>query len=162
MRNAAAEASSPVVTIGAEAFALSGAPSPDGLLNRMPQVAPSANANTNRGDGIATVDLRSLRPTRTLVLVNGRRYVPSSGTGVVDLNSIPTSLIDRVEIVTGGASAVYGSDALAGVVNFVLKDSNEGMGLTFQPGVSEEGDGNTILANRTSARASRMTAATCC
>lgn len=146
VHNISAEASSPVVTVDADALALSGAPSPEGLLNRMPQVAPSANANTNRGDGIATVDLRSLRPSRTLVLVNGRRYVPASGVGIVDLNSIPTSLIDRVEVVTGGASAVYGSDALAGVVNFILKDSFDGMGLRVQSGVSEQGDGETLLA----------------
>ena len=147
--HASAEASSPVVTIDDDALALSGAPSPEGLLNRMPQVAPSANANTNRGDGIATVDLRSLRPSRTLVLVNGRRYVPASGVGIVDLNSIPTSLIDRVEVVTGGASAVYGSDALAGVVNFILKDSFDGMGLKVQTGRSEQSDGETMLAELT-------------
>jgi iron complex outermembrane recepter protein len=146
VHNIAAEASSPVVTIDSDALALSGAPSPEGFLNRLPQVAPSANANTNRGDGIATVDLRSLRPARTLVLVNGRRYVPASGVGIVDLNSIPTSLIDRVEVVTGGASAVYGSDALAGVVNFILKDSFDGMGLKVQSGLSEQGDGETLLA----------------
>jgi len=144
-----ADASSPVVTLDDDALALSGTPSPEGLLNRMPQVAPSANANTNRGDGIATVDLRSLRPARTLVLVNGRRYVPASGVGVVDLNSIPTSLIDRVEVVTGGASAVYGSDALAGVVNFILKDSFDGMGLKVQSGLSEQSDGETMLAELT-------------
>jgi iron complex outermembrane recepter protein len=149
VRNIAAEASSPIVTLDADALALSGAPSPEGLLNRMPQVAPSANANTNRGDGIATVDLRSLRPSRTLVLVNGRRYVPASGAGIVDLNSIPTGLVERVEVVTGGASAVYGSDALAGVVNFILKDSFDGMGLRIQSGVSEQGDGDTVLGELT-------------
>jgi iron complex outermembrane recepter protein len=149
VRNAAADASSPIMVVDAASMALSGSPSPEAFLNRLPQVAPSTNANTNRGEGIVTVDLRSLRPARTLVLVNGRRYVPASGIGVVDLNSIPTSLIERAEVVTGGASAVYGSDALAGVVNFILKDEVDGMSLKVQPGVSEQGDGRTTLVEAT-------------
>lgn len=91
--------------------------------------------------GIATVDLRNLGTARTLVLVNGRRSVSGlPGTSAVDLNTIPAQFIERVEILTGGASSVYGSDAVAGVVNLVLKKNFEGIELEAQYGESAEGD----------------------
>jgi outer membrane receptor protein involved in Fe transport len=100
--------------------------------------------------GLNLLDLRGLGPQRTLVLVNGRRHVGgdilSSGVAT-DINTIPTDLIDRVDIVTGGDSAVYGSDAIAGVVNFVLKDHYQGLALHAQGGISEHGDAGSYFAS---------------
>jgi outer membrane receptor protein involved in Fe transport len=90
--------------------------------------------------GARTLDLRGLAPQRTLVLVNGRRFIPSSPQGTVDLNLIPTMLVKRAEVVTGGASAAYGSDAVAGVVNLMLDTQLEGLRGQMQYGISERGD----------------------
>lgn len=113
---------SPVTTVGAEQLELTATLTTDSLLNELPQIVPGNTRTSNNagGEDFATVDLRGLGPRRTLVLVNGERVPVSSTSGAVDLNTIPASLISRIEVVTGGASAVYGSDAMAGVVNFVL------------------------------------------
>jgi iron complex outermembrane recepter protein len=122
---------SPVATVGSEQFDLTGTVNTEGLLNTLPQTVPGLDRTSNNpGGGIATVDLRGLGSNRTLVLIDGKRVVPSTGGGTVDINNIPTALIERVEVVTGGASAVYGSDAVAGVVNFILKDDFEGVELS--------------------------------
>jgi iron complex outermembrane receptor protein len=110
------------------------------LLNAIPQAVAGAGSQTNGGNLSATVNLRGLGAVRTLVLQNGRRIVGSTQDGVVDLNLIPPSLIQRIEVVTGGASAVYGSDAMAGVVNFVTKTDFEGFEVGGQYGISEQGD----------------------
>ena len=103
--------------------------------------SPNTAGVTSRGGGQINPDLRGLGSSRTLVLINGRRYVPTATTGSVDLKVVPTLLVDRIEVVTGGASAAYGSDAVAGVVNIVLKDQLEGVRATVQGGISEHGDG---------------------
>ncbi len=140
-------ANSPVSTVTAEAIQAVGSTTTEEFLNRLPQVVPGLSAASNNpSDGTATVDLRGLGSTRTLVLVNGRRMNPATKLNAVDLNNIPTALIERVEVVTGGASAVYGSDALAGVVNFVLKNNFEGVEVGGQYGVSKFGDGETTNA----------------
>ncbi len=109
----------------------------------------SSNFSTT-GNGQATVNLRNLGDERTLVLVNGRRHVAGlPGTSIVDLNNIPTDLISRVEVVTGGASAVYGSEAIAGVVNFVLDDKFEGLRIRGQGTISDEGDAGRQLVSVT-------------
>src|SRR5207237_9565117 len=102
----------------------------------------STNSNVSTsGNGVATINLRNLGDQRTLVLVNGRRFVAGlAGTSIVDVNNIPTDFIDRVEVFTGGASAIYGSDAIAGVVNFVLKDNFEGITARGQYGLTSRGD----------------------
>ena len=92
--------------------------------------------------GIASLNLRGLGVNRNLVLVDGRRAQPANALLIVDINTIPTAAIERVETITGGASAVYGADALAGVVNFVLKDDFEGVALDVQTGETFEGDGS--------------------
>ena len=79
---------------------------------------------------------------RNLVLIDGRRVQPVNGLLVVDINTIPSAAIDRVEVITGGAAAVYGADAIAGVVNFILKKDFEGVEFGIQTGISEEGDGD--------------------
>ncbi len=134
-------ATSPVAVVGAQEFKLSGTINVEQVLNTLPQTVPGLTGNSNNpGNGTATVDLRGLGETRTLVLVNGKRYLQSSQANTVDLNTIPSALIKQVEVLTGGASAVYGSDALAGVVNFVLIDDFEGVELNAQYGSSTKGD----------------------
>jgi iron complex outermembrane receptor protein len=136
------EASSPITFVRAEDIALSGSTNVEQFLNELPQVTPDATGTTNNGTdgGIATINLRDLGANRTLVLVNGRRFVASNNLGWVDVNNIPAPLVERVDIVTGGASAVYGSDAVAGVVNFILKDDFEGAEFGGQYRITEEGD----------------------
>ncbi|MEN0079701.1 MAG: TonB-dependent receptor plug domain-containing protein, partial [Pseudomonadota bacterium] len=132
---------SPIATVGAEQFELTGTVNTEGLLNTLPQTVPGLDRTSNNpGNGTATVDLRGLGAIRTLVLVDGKRIVPTTGGGVVDINNIPAALIERVEVVTGGASAVYGSDAIAGVVNFILKDDFEGVEASAGYEVTQEGD----------------------
>jgi len=122
------EAISPITTVGAEQLELTATLTTESLLNELPQIVPGNTITSNNvgGEDFATVDLRGLGINRTLVLVNGERVPGSSTLGTVDLATIPASMISRVEVVTGGASAVYGSDAVAGVINFVLKDDYEG------------------------------------
>jgi iron complex outermembrane recepter protein len=117
-------------------------------LNDMPQISPGQSiTNSNGSDGTATVDLRNFGCQRTLVLMNGRRLVPgtSDGNSCADLNTIPTLLLDKVEILTGGASSVYGSDAVAGVVNFVLNDEFEGFKAAYSHGFYNHENDNTSL-----------------
>ncbi len=135
------DAVSPYVVVGADEFRLSGNLNVEQKLAELPLTLPSFGASSNNpGDGTARVDLRGLSTFRTLVLVNGRRYIPATQTGVVDLNSIPGTLIKQVDVLTGGASAVYGSDALAGVVNFQLIDDFEGVEITGLYDLADEGD----------------------
>lgn len=96
--------------------------------------------------GARIADLRGLGPSRTLVLVDSRRFAPSTSTGTVDLNLIPTLLVRRADIVTGGASAAYGSDAVSGVINIVLDNRLEGIKSSFGYGISDQGDGKEYSA----------------
>lgn len=132
---------SPVTTIGSQTFELTQTNSVERLLNDLPSLVPGNTFTSNNagGEDFATLDLRGLGANRTLILVNGRRLPASSTTGVTDINTIPAGLIDRVEVVTGGASAVYGSDAMSGVVNFILKKDFEGMEFTVSAGQAERG-----------------------
>jgi outer membrane receptor protein involved in Fe transport len=137
------ESASPVFSIAAEKFEETGSASVDTVLNRLPQFVPDFTSTSNNpgNGGQGNVQLRGLGTTSTLVLLDGRRLVPANGNGVVDVNVIPPSLIERVEIVTGGASAVYGSDAVAGVVNFRLRDDFDGWQLDGGGAQTERGDG---------------------
>ena len=137
------EGASPVTVIGAEQVELTGTTTLETLLNELPQLIPGNTRVSNNagGESFATLDLRGLGPNRTLILLNGERLPPSSTTGTVDISQIPTGLIQRVDVVTGGASAVYGSDAIAGVVNFILKEDFQGIDLSTQVGVAERGVG---------------------
>lgn len=120
----------PVATVGFEQIEMTGTVNTESLLNTLPQAVPGLDRTSNNpGNGTATVNLRGLGSNRTLVLINGVRVVPTTRGGSVDINSIPNSLIDKIEVLTGGASAVYGSDAVAGVVNFILKDDFEGVSI---------------------------------
>jgi iron complex outermembrane receptor protein len=141
-------APSPVSVVTAEHIAQTGTVNLEQLLNEMPQIMPGwTNSSNFPGTGTATADLRGLGARRTLVLVNGRRYIPTNGNGTVDLSGIPTALVDRVEVMTGGASAVYGSDAIAGVVNFILDDNYEGFELGGSYDLTSEGDSAVYSTN---------------
>jgi iron complex outermembrane recepter protein len=135
---------SPITIVSEDFFRQKGTVNVEEVLNQLPQVVPGLGAQVNNGgDGTATVDLRGLQPERTLALVNGRRFVPATNKGRIDLNAVPSQLIERIDVVTGGASAVYGSDALAGVVNFVLKDNFQGVELGARYGTSSHTDAQT-------------------
>jgi len=133
---------SPIATIDANHIIESGNVTLEDTLNSYPQLNPDDTSATNQSgtDGVLAGDLRGLGSVRTLVLVDGKRHIPGSVTGLVDMATIPDMLIERVEIVTGGASAVYGSDAIAGAVNFILKDDFEGVDLRYQYGDATGGD----------------------
>jgi outer membrane receptor protein involved in Fe transport len=125
------ETSSPVTVLSAEEIKLSGFTRVEDILNQLPQIEAAENSFLSNGaTGTATIDLRGLGSNRTLVLINGRRMQAGSITSqVADINQIPTSLIKRVDVLTGGAAAVYGADAVAGVVNFVMNDDFDGISL---------------------------------
>ena len=136
----------PVTVINKEQIQTSGKISVGDFLQAMPEQGNSMNGQVNNGnDGSVQVNLRSLGANRTLVLVNGRRMV-YGGTGAdaaVDLNTIPAAAIERIEVLKDGASAVYGSDAVAGVVNVILKRKYEGTEVSAYAGTSSRGDGRT-------------------
>jgi outer membrane receptor protein involved in Fe transport len=144
----------PVAVVGREAIQQEGATNVQDILNELPQVGiGTSRTNTNfatSANGVATVDLRNLGNSRTLVLVNGRRFVAGiAGTSAVDLNNIPTDFVERIEVTTGGGSAIYGSDAVAGVVNFILRDRFEGITARAQYGITERGDNARYLGSIT-------------
>jgi outer membrane receptor protein involved in Fe transport len=141
-----AETASPIVTLSAEAIKVEGIRNVEQLLNNLPQVFADQGAQVSNGaTGTATVNLRNLGSNRTLVLVNGRRLPAGSPRDVsADLNQIPIALIKRVEVLTGGASAVYGSDAIAGVVNFIMRDDFEGIQVDLNTQFYNHKQGNAI------------------
>lgn len=146
IRSLNADSPSPVQVLSAEDIATSGAVNLQELLLKNPTLGTPAISRTNSNfstssAGVAVVDLRNLGTGRTLVLVNGRRHVAGvPGDTAVDLNTIPTDFIERVEILTGGASAAYGSDAVAGVVNIILKKNFNGLTVEFEKGQSAKSD----------------------
>lgn len=146
IRSADVTAATPLQTIDAESLQDQAVINVQEALQYNPAFGiAGASRSTSNDDittvGSATVNLRNLGADRTLVLVNGKRMVASSpGTTQVDLSMVPTEFIDRVEVLTGGASAVYGSDAVAGVVNIIYKKDFEGLVFNSQAGISEEGD----------------------
>lgn len=137
------QAPSPTTVVAEEDIKLSGNVTIENTLNEFPQLAAgnSSSVNNGGGSGVLTANLRGLGATRTLVLTNGRRFIPANSDGQVDLSTIPDALVERVEIITGGASAVYGSDAIAGAVNFILKRDFEGLELSYLYGQTFRDDG---------------------
>ncbi len=150
--NNVTSAASPVLSIGGDEIATSGETDITFLLRETPALQGSLPANfsafngadTDDSDlGIGFLNLRSLGIERTLVLQNGRRHVAgTAGQAAVDVNTIPVSMLDRVEVLTGGASSIYGADAVTGVVNFILRDGSDfdGLEIRAQGGISDEGD----------------------
>jgi iron complex outermembrane receptor protein len=154
IRNPALTSSSPLQVVTAEKLENAGATNVQEVLTQVPAVGvPSQTRVSNAGDtspGLATVNLRNLGSDRTLVLIDGRRTVAGiPGTAQVDLSMIPSSFVERVDVLTGGASAVYGSDAVAGVVNFIYKKNFNGFLANAQAGISELGDDKRYSLNAT-------------
>lgn len=145
------ESASPIVSITADAFERTGSTSVDTVVSQLPQFTPDITSTSNNpgNGGQGNVQLRGLGATSTLVLLDGRRIIPANGDGVVDVNIIPASLVESVEVISGGASAVYGSDAIAGVVNFKLKDEFEGLQFDGSWGQSDQADGSEYSAGIT-------------
>ncbi|MFN3990545.1 MAG: TonB-dependent receptor domain-containing protein [Erythrobacter sp.] len=151
-RDSNLDSPSPVVSIAAEA--LRGAPDVTDVLRTLPALSASVTSaqsvapgelGAGGAVGTATLNLRGMGAERTLVLVNGRRHVAGvAETSVVDINSIPRALIKNVEVLTGGASAIYGADAVTGVVNFILDRTFEGLEVSLQGSTSDRWDGNTV------------------
>ncbi|MGA0599264.1 TonB-dependent receptor domain-containing protein [Caulobacter sp. KR2-114] len=135
----------PIATADQQLVASSGQATLEASLNTLPQLTPSAGASASfvPNGGQANLDLRGMGTQRTLVLLNGRRLEPSLPNGTADVNIIPSALVDNVEVITGGASAVYGSDAIAGVVNIKLKQHFTGLELDVNAGETTRGDGAT-------------------
>lgn len=145
------DSASPVITVPSSAITSSSAVTLERSLEQYPQFVPVAGATSNDpgNDGQANVSLRGLGVNRTLVLLDGRRLMPADGNGAVDLNILPPALIESVEVMTGGASAAYGSDAIAGVVNVRLRPQFEGVQLEGTGSITDHGDGSTYSAGIT-------------
>ncbi len=148
--------SNPITSIGSESIQFSGAINTTDILDRYPALIGSfdpASTTNQAGIGVAglnQLNLRNLGTNRTLVLVNGRRHVGSlAGDSGVDINSIPIDLIERVDILTGGVSAIYGADAVTGVVNFVMRRRLDGTLVRVQVGASDKGDLGQFLGSVT-------------
>ena len=140
--------SSQITSIDGEELLVRGITRVEDYLNDLPQISPGQSiTNSNGASGTATANLRNLGCSRTLVLMNGRRMVSGTtgGGNCADLNTVPTLLLDKVEVLTGGASSVYGSDAVAGVVNFILDDEFVGMKSSFYHGFYQHKNDNNSL-----------------
>ncbi|HVY66092.1 MAG TPA: TonB-dependent receptor [Gammaproteobacteria bacterium] len=148
------DANSPIQTVDKGSFEQQNSIALETALNNLPQFVPAAQGMTQLQDqsqmtdnfttltaGASTISLRGLGANRNLVLLDGYRAVPINATMAVDLNSIPAAAIERVEVITGGASSVYGADAVAGVVNFILKKNFQGLDLDIQTGAMQNGAG---------------------
>ncbi len=150
-----AQSPTPLTLVTAEDIKVSAKTNIADAINELPAVSNSVTprtANIGVGGGIAGanfLNLRNLGISRTLVLLDGRRVVPATTFGAVDVNLLPTGLIKRVDVVTGGASATYGADAVAGVVNFVLDTKYEGMKGEVQRGITSRGDAASTAASLT-------------
>lgn len=149
-----ADTSTPTVMLDSTSIETAGTVNAGELMRQLPALSPGLSSESSgvtfNGAGLDLLDLRALGTNRTLVLVNGRRQVGSNpNTTAVDINTVPTPMIERVEVITGGASAVYGADAVSGVVNFILKRDFEGLELQGQLGTSAHGDANRYSINAT-------------
>lgn len=149
------DAPTPVNVLGADEIKAAAAPNIADFVNTLPSVAGSATAANSSGSlsngqaGISALNLRALGTGRTLVLFDGQRSVVSAATGQVDTNTFPQALVSRVEVVTGGASSAYGSDAVGGVVNFILDKSYTGVKATAEYGETTYGDNENWKFNLT-------------
>ena len=144
------ELSSPVNVIGAEEIQFRQPTSIEDVLRQLPGSVPGIGAAVNNGsNGTATFNLRGLGTNRNLVLINGRRVVPAGTGGVVDLNILPVALLERSEVLTGGASSVYGADAITGVLNFITKRNFTGLQFDTSYGITGRGDGQSLKSDLT-------------
>ena len=142
--------SSPVTVVSEDDIAFQQPVSIEQLLRNLPSTVASIGSQTNNGNnGSARVNLRGLGTNRNVVLLNGRRVTPRDTDAVVDLNVIPIAMLQRIDVLTGGASTVYGADAIAGVVNFITRSDFSGFDARFAQGITERGDGQNFRADLT-------------
>lgn len=142
--------SSPVTSVSEDEINFQQPVSIEQVLRNLPSTVPSIGAQTNNGNnGSARVNLRGLGSNRNVVLLNSRRVTPRDTDGVVDLNVIPIALLQRVDVLTGGATTAYGADAIAGVLNFVTRSDFSGFDARFAQGITERGDGQNFRADLT-------------
>ena len=150
IRNPNLSASAPVATIGTQELELRQSNVAEEVLRTLPGAVPSIGSSVNNGNGGSSyVNLRGLGSNRNIVLLDGNRIVPADLVGRVDLNNIPLALIQRTDVLTGGASSTYGADAISGVVNFITKQDFAGMEATISEQITERGDGNVFRADLT-------------
>ncbi|MEE4155573.1 MAG: TonB-dependent receptor [Erythrobacter sp.] len=143
-------ATSPVASVSEDFIQLRQATVVDDFLREIPGITPSIGAQVNNGNGGSTfVDLRGIGSNRNLVLLNGTRVVPAGLAGVTNIDVIPVALLERVDVLTGGAGAAYGADAISGVVNFITKDDFAGFDVSATNQITEEGDGNIFRVDAT-------------
>ena len=148
IKNQNIAAASPITTIGAEEIAQQQTPNIERVFRDLPITIPGDGENVNNGTaGQATLDLRGLGPERSLILVDGKRLAPFDINGIVSTDVIPVNMLERVDVVTGGASAVYGSDAMSGAVNFVMKRDFEGFEIDLGYSDTEQGGEDTYYIN---------------
>ncbi|MEP2103334.1 MAG: TonB-dependent receptor [Parasphingorhabdus sp.] len=144
------ELSSPVGVVTSEELELRQTNVAEQFLRELPSAIPSTGSAVNNGNGGSSfVNLRGIGSVRNLVLLDGRRFVPADTTGRVDLNSIPLAVIERTDVLTGGATTTYGADAISGVVNFITKRDFAGVELNLSEQITEQGDGNVFRADLT-------------
>src|ERR1700691_6037625 len=146
---------SPVTTVTATEIAQTGATRIEDVLNSLPSVfAAQSSALSNGADGTASVNLHDLGPERTLVLMDGRRLAPGApdGRNFADLDQVPIELVERVEVLTGGASSTYGADAVAGVVNFIMNSHYEGVKLDVGYGMYQHNNHESLYSGIESAQ----------
>src|SRR6476469_4224094 len=150
IRNPNLVASAPVTVLGHDEIALRQTNTAEDILRTIPGAAPSIGSQVNNGNGGSSyANLRSLGTNRNIVLLDGVRVVPVDLSGRVDLNIIPLALVDRVDVLTGGASSTYGADAVAGVVNFITRSDFSGMELAVSDQITQRGDGNYLRGDLT-------------
>ena len=144
------EQSSPVAVVTEDEIELRQATVVDDFLREIPGISPSVGAQVNNGNGGSTfVDLRGIGANRNLTLLNGTRVVPAGLAGITNIDVIPVALLQRVDVLTGGASAAYGADAISGVVNFITKDDFAGIDMSATQQITEQGDGNIFRVDLT-------------
>jgi iron complex outermembrane receptor protein len=142
--------SSPIYTVGSESIAELQQPEVEKIFRRLPIALPSDGQNANNGTaGAATIDLRGLGPQRNILLIDGKRITPYNFNGLVDTSTIPTAMLERVDILTGGASTSYGSDAMSGAINFIMKRDFEGVAIDTDMSQTGESDGRIKSASLT-------------
>jgi len=150
IQNPNLELSSPVTFVGSEELELRQTNTAEQFLRELPSSVPSTGSAVNNGNGGSSfVNLRGIGSQRNLVLLDGRRFVPADTTGRVDLNSIPLAIIERTDVLTGGATTTYGADAVSGVVNFITKKDFAGLEMNASSQITERGDGETYRVDLT-------------
>lgn len=144
------ESSSPILTVSSGEIARQQVADIEKVIRGLPAAIPGDNPGANNGSaGVTTVNFRGLGPNRNLVLMDGKRLVPYNTFGYVDVSQVPVELIERMDVVTGGASAVYGSDAMSGVVNFIMKRDYQGVAFSFDGAQTGHGDAGVYTVGAT-------------